>query len=174
MQSCRIGLIFLFKLVSLGVCHRGNIPMSVISFPGQGADSEGATGVAGADAHHMPGAVCGSSAGRIGPSQFVPSWACHGHGMTESLKPLAVPLMTLSGCVPGRAAASSLQGPAEPRCAQTPHHCCSPFRAWPARLWPTEELLLSHDHVWVFLSWWMTQISVPGTCLLRWVGAVGA
>lgn len=70
--------------------------MSVISFPGQGADWEGATGVAGADTHHMPGAVCGHSAGRIGPSALVPSWAHHGHGITEILKPLAVPLRTLS------------------------------------------------------------------------------
>lgn len=69
--------------------------MSVVSFPGQGADLEGATGVAGTDTHHMPGAVCGSSAGRIGMSLFVPSWAHHRHGMTEILKPLAVPLMTL-------------------------------------------------------------------------------
>lgn len=89
--------------------------MSVVSFPGQGADLEGATGVAGADAHHMPGAVCSRSAGRIGPSPFVSSWVHHSHGITEILKALAVPLMTLS--VPGRAAASSLQGPVEPRCA---------------------------------------------------------
>lgn len=103
-------------------------------------------------------------------SLFVPSWAHHRHGMTEILKPLAVPLMT----VPGRTAACSLQGPVESHCAQALHHCCSPFRAWPAELWPTEKLLLGHDHVWMFLSWGMTQISVPGTRLPGWVGAVGA
>lgn len=70
--------------------------MSVVSFPGQGADSEGATGVAGTDTHLMPGAVCSSSTGRIGTSLFVPSWAHHRHGMRDILKPLAVLLMTLS------------------------------------------------------------------------------
>lgn len=69
--------------------------MSVVSFPAQGADSEGATGIAGADRHPVPGTVCDSSTDRIGPSPFVPSWVHHGHGMTEILKPLAVPLMTL-------------------------------------------------------------------------------
>lgn len=80
--------------------------MSVVSFPGQGADSEGATGVAGTDTHHMPLGLAG-----LGHPHFLSSWVHHSHGITEILKPLAVPLMALS--IPGRAAASSPQDPAE-------------------------------------------------------------
>lgn len=79
--------------------------MSVVSFPGQGADSEGAMALQGPT--HT---TCLGLAG-LGHPHFLSSWVHHSHGITEILKPLAVPLMALS--VPGRAASSSLQDPAE-------------------------------------------------------------
>lgn len=94
--------------------------MSVVSFPAQGADLGGATGTAGADTDNVPGAVCGSSTGRIGPSLCVPSWGHQSHGMAEILKPLAVPLMTLSQKGLLHPPCRVLQNPTVPRACTIP------------------------------------------------------